>query len=130
MLLDHFSNGQDYSPAIVDLLLAKNKWGMTPLHVCVVEYNYDAFSKLILHFDDILDYNMRDNLEYSALHYAAFDHKFARFLTILAQSPRVDTNAQTKSGLTPLHIAVINKNYYGAMILVSCPTWTILGKFS
>ncbi|RNA23985.1 nuclear factor NF-kappa-B p100 subunit-like protein [Brachionus plicatilis] len=93
-----------------DLLNQKNHEGYAPIHLCVFNRSYEMTRELI--YFPQLKINISDSRKgYTALHHASSLPDTFGLVFILVMNLEIDLNLKSYCGFTPLHLAVINKNY-------------------
>ncbi|CAF0713312.1 unnamed protein product [Brachionus calyciflorus] len=99
------------------ILNSINHEGYSPLHICVLKESYEMVRELLYCKD--LRINIPDKrCGFTALHHAASNFNLYKIVDILIRNEKIDLNCKTYTGCTPLHLAVANKNYLNAIMLI------------
>ena len=84
---------------------ARDKFGLTPLHLAVLWQNHEAISRLMDHKSDL---DVQDFTGRSALHWAVERHSQEIVKMLLTSGAKIEI--KDNMGLTPLHYAAENEN--------------------
>ncbi|RNA33545.1 nuclear factor NF-kappa-B p105 subunit-like protein [Brachionus plicatilis] len=99
------------------VLNGTNHEGYAPIHLSVLNSSL-AMLREFLYFDQLKINSTDKKFGFTALHYAARDPFGTIILDMLMKNQRIDVNVKSYVGYTPLHLAVLNKNYLSTINLL------------
>lgn len=115
-IVKHINKNKIYSSVIN----AVNNDGFAPVHLAVLSESSDIVNELI--HCSYINVNIKDknpNKNFTALHYASIKAKLAPIVNVLCNNKEIQIDATSYAGCTPLHLAIVNKNYLITICLVS-----------